>query len=315
MKNAFITSLEKLAHTNRDIFLLTGDLGFNAFEKFKELYPERFVNVGIAESNMIGVAAGLALSGKAVYCYSLIPFLIMRSFERIRVNLCYDNANVKLIGAGGGFSYGFEGMTHHAIEDISIMRSLPGMTIVAPGDAEETQAVLEASVDHQGPLYIRLGKNGESHVHQDVPKLEIGKGIVIRDGSDICIIATGSMLFAAKVVSDELAKMGRDVRLVSMHTVKPMDEELVKMCASDCSAIFTIEEHSINGGLGTAVSEHLMELSYKGLFKKIGLPDEYSSHIGNIDHLLEMHNLTPKSIKTRILMELERRQKKIDKTK
>ncbi len=308
MKKAFISTLEKLAYTNQDIFLLTGDLGFNTFEKFKELYPGRFINVGIAESNMIGVAAGLSLSGKAVYCYSIIPFLIMRSFERIRVDLCYDNVSVKLIGAGGGFSYGLEGMTHHAIEDISIMRSLPGMTVVAPGDAEETQAVIEASVDHQGPLYIRLGKNGESHVYDDVPKLEIGKGIVIKNGSDICIIATGSMLFAAKVVSEELAKMGLDVRLVSMHTIKPLDKELVKMCASDSSAIFTIEEHSINGGLGTAVSEQLMELGYRGLFKKIGLPDEYSSYIGNIDYLLEKYNLTPGSIKTRILMELEQHQ-------
>ena len=308
MKNAFITTLEKLALANQDIFLLTGDLGFNSFENFKELYPDRFLNVGIAESNMIGIAAGLALSGKTIYCYSIIPFLIMRSFERIRVDLCYDNANVKLIGWGSGFSYGFEGMTHHAIEDISIMRSLPGMTVVAPGDAEEAQAVLKASVDHQGPLYIRLGKNRESHVYDDVPKLEIGKGIVISDGSDICIIATGSMLFAAKVVSEELTKMGLDVRLISMHTVKPLDEELVKMCASDCSAIFTIEEHSINGGLGTAVSEHLMELGYRGLFKKIGLPDEYSSHIGNIDYLLEKYNLTPATIKNRVLMELEQQQ-------
>jgi transketolase len=313
MKTAFINTLEKLAHVNDNIFLLAADLGFNTFDRFRELYPKRFINVGVAESNMIGVAAGLALSGKMVYCYSIITFLIMRSFERIRVDVCYHNVNVKLIGAGAGLSYGLEGMTHHAIEDISIMRSLPDMTVVAPGDPREVEAVLKASVDHQGPLYIRLRRNGESYVYDDVPKLEIGKGIIIRDGSDICIIATGSMLFAAKVVSEELAKMGLDVRLVSMHTIKPLDKELVKMCASDSSAIFTIEEHSINGGLGTAVSEQLMELDYRGLFKKIGLPDEYSSHIGNIDYLLEKYNLTPGSIKTRVLMELEQRQQTLTK--
>lgn len=313
MKTAFINTLEKLAHANDNIFLLTADLGFDVFDKFKELYQKRFINVGIAESNMIGIAAGLALSGKTVYCYSIIPFLIMRSFERIRIDLCYDNASVKLIGAGSGFSYGLEGMTHHAIEDISIMRSLPGMTIVAPGDVKEVQAVLRASVDHQGPLYIRLGRSEQSHVYEDIPELEIGKGIIIYDGNDICIIATGNMLLTAKFVSEKLMKMGLSVRLISMHTIKPLDTELVKMCANNNPAIFTIEEHSINGGLGTAVSESLVEIGYKGLFGKIALPDEYCSYIGKPEYLREKNNLTPKSIVARVLMEYEQHQKTLAK--
>jgi len=309
VKAAFIKTLEELALVDDRIFLLTGDMGFKVFDSFRESYPDRFINVGVAESNMIGIAAGLALSGKNVYCYSIIPFLTMRCFEQIRVDLCYHNLNVKLVGAGGGVSYGLEGMTHHAIEDMAVMRSLPNMTVVAPADPLEVEALMHKSLSYKGPLYIRLGRAGEPSVHDSVPDLNIGKGIVMRKGSDVSIIVTGTMLNPARVVSDKLMSKGIDVTLIDMHTIKPLDRDAVEDCAKNSKAIFTLEEHSIIGGLGSAVSEVLMELNYRGLFRKIGLPDEYSSYIGKVDYLHRKHGLTPGAIEDLILREYEASQK------
>ena len=303
MKSAFIKALEKLASIDNRIFLLTGDLGFKTFDKFRNSFPDRFINIGVAESNMIGIAAGLALSGKNVYCYSIIPFLTMRCLERIRVDLCYHNLNVKLVGAGGGLVYGLEGMTHHAIEDIAIMRTLPNMTVVAPEDSLEVTAVINESLAYKGPLYIRLGREGEKCVHKSSPEFKIGKGIVIRKGSDISIIATGTILCAAKSASEDLINEGLDVTLIGMHTIKPLDRDIIEYCAKNSKAIFTVEEHSIIGGLGSAVSEILIELDYRMLFKKIGLQDEYCSYIGRQDYLCEKYGLTPEGIKNFILKE------------
>ena len=303
MKSAFIETLEKLASIDNRIFLLTGDLGFKTFDKFRNSFPDRFINIGVAESNMIGIAAGLALSGKNVYCYSIIPFLTMRCLERIRVDLCYHNLNVKLVGAGGGLVYGLEGMTHHAIEDIAIMRTLPNMTVVAPEDPLEVKAVINESLAYKGPLYIRLGREGEKCVHKSSPEFKIGKGIVIRKGSGISIIATGTILCAAKSASEDLINEGLDVTLIGMHTIKPLDRDIIEYCAKNSKAIFTVEEHSIIGGLGSAVSEILLELGYKKPFRKIGLQDEYCSYIGSQDYLCEKYGLTPEGIKNFILKE------------
>lgn len=303
MKSAFIEALEKLASIDNRIFLLTGDLGFKTFDSFRNSFPDRFINIGVAESNMIGIAAGLALSGKNVYCYSIIPFLTMRCLERIRVDLCYHNLNVKLVGAGGGLVYGLEGMTHHAIEDIAIMRTLPNMTVVAPEDPLEVTAVINESLAYKGPLYIRLGREGEKCVHKSSPEFKIGKGIAIRKGSGISIIATGTILCAAKSASEDLINEGLDVTLIGMHTIKPLDRDIIEYCAKNSKAIFTVEEHSIIGGLGSAVSEILIELDYRMLFKKIGLQDEYCSYIGRQDYLCEKYGLTPEGIKNFILKE------------
>lgn len=303
MKSAFIETLEKLASIDNRIFLLTGDLGFKTFDKFRNSFPDRFINIGVAESNMIGIAAGLALSGKNVYCYSIIPFLTMRCLERIRVDLCYHNLNVKLVGAGGGLVYGLEGMTHHAIEDIAIMRTLPNMTVVAPGDPLEVKAVINESLAYKGPLYIRLGREGEKCVHKSSPEFKIGRGITIRKGNGISIIATGTILCAAQSASEDLIDEGLDVTLIGMHTIKPLDKDIIEYCAKNSKAIFTVEEHSLIGGLGSAVSEILLELGYKKPFRKIGLQDEYCSYIGSQDYLCEKYGLTPEGIKNFILKE------------
>jgi transketolase len=312
MRTAFVRTVEDLAQKDGNIFLLTADLGFGLFDKFRAAYPKRFLNVGVAEANMIGVAAGLALSGKNVYCYSIATFLTTRCFEQIRIDLCYQNLNVKLIGAGAGWSYGLEGMTHHAIEDISIMKSLPNMTVVAPGDPVEAQAVIAESATYRGPLYIRFGKNNDLRIHKDLPDFRIGKGTVIdRGNSGLTIIASGTMLPTAKSVLDTLASRGLMATLISMPTIKPLDESLIRECATESQAIFTIEEHSIIGGLGSSVADTLMDLNYRGLFRKIGLPDKYCPAIGGRNYLLEKHYLTPEAIADRISTEYKQIRREI----
>jgi len=301
VRSTAIKTLEKHCATDSSIFLLTADLGYRIFDRFRNAYPDRFINVGVAEANMIGIAAGLALSGKNVYCYSIVPFLTMRCFEQIRVDLCYQNLNVKMVGVGGGLSYALEGMTHHAIEDISILRSLPNMTVVVPGDALEVEAIMNEAATYNGPVYIRLGKDGCPQVHRTMPDLKIGKGIVIKEGGGLSIIANGTMLHTAKIVSDTLASRGLSVTLISMHTVKPLDGELIKECARNSRAIFTIEEHSIIGGLGSAVAEVLAESSYAGLFRRIAIPDAYGRDIGRVEYLREKHGLAPEAIINDIL--------------
>ena len=175
MRQIFFQKLEEYAKKDKNMFLLVGDLGIKFFENFRKIDPGRAINVGVAEANMIGVAAGLSMSGKNVYCYSIIPFLTMRAFEQIRVDICYNNLSVKLLGAGGGLAYGAEGITHHAIEDIAIMRSLPNMTVVCPGDAKEAEMLAKESVNYPGPLYVRFGRDFDPHVHKGEINFKIGK--------------------------------------------------------------------------------------------------------------------------------------------
>lgn len=297
MRKVFFETLQEIFKGDKSVYLMTADLGVKFFEDFKNIDPQRVVNVGVAETNMIGVASGLALAGKNVYCYSIIPFLTMRALEQIRVDLGYPNLSVKLLGAGGGLVYGVEGMTHHAIEDIAIMRSLPNLSVVCPGDAKEAEALARASVSHQGPLYIRFGRDSDPEVNGENFQFKIGKGIVVKEGKDLCLLATGTMLYLGKIVSDVLAEGGVNASLVSLHTVKPLDEELVRDCAKKYRVIFTLEEHSILGGLGGAVAEVLAESGYDGIFKRIGIKDCYSfPEVGSPDYLREKAGLSPEKI-------------------
>ncbi len=305
MRTTFIKTLEKLAGRNESIFLLTADLGFKLFDDFRGDFPDRFLNVGVAESNMVGIAAGMALSGKNVYCYSMVPFLTMRALDQIRVDLCYHKLNVKLIGVGGGLTYGLEGMTHHATEDLAIMRSLPNMTVVAPGDPLEAKGVVIESADYSGPLYIRLAGKDDPVVHKGNPPIAIGKGIVVHSGSDLSIFSTGTMLACANEVVRILKNNGIYSTLVSLHTVKPLDTDIILEQAAKTSAIFTIEEHSLIGGLGSAVAEDLLEAGYQGIFRRVALPDQYGDVIGRASYLRQAYGLTPEAISSRIMREVK----------
>lgn len=303
MRKVFFQKLEELAKEDKNIFLLVADLGVKFFDNFKRIDSQRFINVGVAESNMVGTAAGLAMSGKNIYCYSIIPFLVMRAFEQIRIDVSYNNLNVKILGAGGGLAYGAEGVTHHAIEDIALMRSLPNMTVVCPGDAKEAEMLAKESVGYPGPLYIRFGRDFDPQVHKGDINFKIGKGIIAKEGRDVCLIATGTMLQTAVSALDLLKKENLDPALISMHTVKPLDVDLLKECAKRYKAIFTLEDHNIIGGLGSAVAEALIENGYRGKFKRLGIGDKYCTVSGKTDFLLKSQGLDAEGVAKSVLRE------------
>lgn len=300
MKAAFFKTIEELAERDKDIFILTGDLGFKLFDNFREKYPDKFYNIGVAEANMISIAAGLSLCGKTVYCYSIIPFLVMRAFEQIRVDVAYQNLNVKLVGFGAGFSYSLEGFTHFGLEDLALMRTLPNMTIVVPANTYEARCLAKASLEYKGPIYIRLERAEETITYQKSYDLEIGKAMLLREGKDVAIFAVGNMVYTGKRVADLLASKGIKATLVNMHTLKPLDSETIMQIASTHESIFSLEEHIIDGGLGSAIAEVLAEGNYNGFFKRIGI-EKLKYSIGNANFLREEYGLTVEKIYYKIL--------------
>jgi transketolase len=307
MRDNFFRIVEDIVQKDRNVYLLTGNLGFKLFDRFKARFPGNFLDVGVAEPNMIGIAAGMSLSGKNVYCYSIIPFLLMRTYEQIRLDIACQDLNVKLIGVGGGFTYGLEGYTHFGIEDLALMRLLPNMHVVVPADAIEAELVARISYGFPHPLYIRLGKFGDPLVHEIKPHFEIGKGLVLKKGKEIAIFACGSMVYQAKQACDILLKKKVSVTLIDLHTLRPLDTVLIKKCAQSHRAIFSVEEHFVSGGLGTAISEVLSEAGYKGLFKRIGIPGQLKQVIGRTDYLRRIYGLTAEGIAEKILRTLKER--------
>lgn len=301
MRKTFFNKINQIASKDKNVYLLTANLGFRLFDQFRQQLPNQFIDVGVAEANMIGIASGLSLSGKNTYCYSIIPFLIMRAYEQIRMDVGYHNLGVKLVGVGGGFTYGFEGLTHFGLEDISLMRSVPNMNVIVPSDIEEAKLVADFSYKFNKPLYIRLGRMGDPVIYPKPPDFCFGKGIVLEEGKDIAIIATGNILYQAKQVLDNLKKKGISSTLIDMHTVKPIDLGLINNCSREHEAIFTLEEHSINGGLGSAVAEVLSENSYNGKFRRIGIPDKLESVIGKAQYLRKYYSLDSDSITNTIM--------------
>ncbi len=289
MRKTFINTLIDLARKDKDIVLITPDMGFSVLEPFFEEFPERSFNAGIAEQNAITMAAGMALAGKKPYVYTIIPFLVERTFEQIKLDVAYMNANVKLIGIGAGFTYGSAGATHHAIEDISLMRSLPNMTVCCPGDNNEAEQIVRQSILNYKPMYIRIGRHNRGIF--DNNKIEIGKASVIEKGEDIAIISTSNMLPDATYYCKQLKDQGRKPYLISMHTVKPLDKDIILDLVDKGVEIQTMEEHSIIGGLGSAVAEVIAE-SGKGVkFKRIGIPDKFSHYIGSQKYIKKQFGL------------------------
>lgn len=300
MRNSFFKIIKNIAIKDKNVYLLTANLGFKLFDEFRQHINEQFIDVGVAEANMIGIASGLAISGKNIYCYSIIPFLIMRAYEQIRIDIAYHNLNVKLVGVGGGFTYGFEGFTHFALEDFSLMRTLPNMTIVAPADRFEAECIAKISYKHPGPMYIRLTRSGEPEVHKTTPDFKIGKPIFISEGKDIAIFAIGSMVHVGKQVRELLLKKGINITLIDMHTLKPFNAKIVNQILSRHKIVFSLEEHYLIGGLGTSIAETIAENSHKVIFKSIGISC-LKKCIGNADYLRMRYGLSANSIYKRIL--------------
>jgi transketolase len=301
VRTAFIKALVELAEQDSRINLLVGDLGFSVVEQFAERFPSRYLNVGVAEQNMTGIAAGMALCGKIVFTYSIGNFPILRCLEQIRNDVCYHHADVKIVSIGGGLTYGPLGMTHHTTEDLAIMRALPGMTVVAPGDPVEAAAATAAIASTPGPCYLRLGKAGEPVVHDKVIDFRLGKAITVAEGSDITLIATGGLLYNTVRAGDALRERGVSVRVLSMPTIKPLDEQAILDAAQNTSAIITIEEHSIIGGLGGAVAEVLAGIEGpRPKLTRIGLPSALVTEVGTQDYLRRIHSLSVEGILGRV---------------
>lgn len=297
MRAAFVRSLIDSARADERVFLLVGDVGYSLVEPFAQEFPDRFINVGVAEQNMIGIATGLALCGRVVFAYSLANFPTLRCVEQIRNDVCYHNADVKIVASGGGLSYGALGVTHHATEDIGVLRTLPNMTVVAPGDPVESALATQAIARWPGPCYLRLARTGDPLIYQTTPDLQIGRAIKVRDGSDVTLIATGGILWNAVQAAEQLNLRGIQSRVLSMHTVKPLDIDAVIMAAQETGAVITIEEHSIIGGLGSAVSEILAERGCSGvLFERIGIDDRFCSRVGSQAYLQKAYSLSVEGI-------------------
>ena len=302
MKSAFFETLFELAHQDERITLIVGDLGFGVVTRFMQELPMQFVNAGVAEQNMTGMAAGMALSGKIVFTYSIANFPVLRPLEQIRNDICYHNANVRITSIGGGMAYGALGPSHHATEDIAVMRAMPNMMVIAPGDAVETRLAVGALVIHQGPAYLRLGLDKGTVVHAKLPSFELGKAIKIQNGCDVTLISTGSILMNTVQAAAILASNGVQACVLSMHTVKPLDVKAVLAAARETEAVFTIEDHCIFGGLGGAVAEVLMEADFRPrYFKRIGLNGSFSSIVGDQNYLHAQYGLDAPGIANTVL--------------
>lgn len=254
MRTAFIDTLLALAERDERVWLVNGDLGYSVLERFAERFPARYLNAGVAEQNMTGVAAGLALAGNVVFTYSIANFPTLRCLEQVRNDVCYHDLPVIVVAVGGGLSYGSQGYTHHGVEDFAVMGALPNMAVVAPGDPAETRLATAALLARGRPGYLRLGKAGEPAVHPADPPFELGKAILLRDGPAGTLVSTGGMLQTTLAAADLLAVRGKRVRVLSMPTVEPLDEAAVLAAARETGCVVTVEEHG-PGGLGSRAGE------------------------------------------------------------
>jgi|TARA_B100001964_G_scaffold58715_1_gene66588 transketolase len=282
---------------NPKVFMVSGDLGDSSgLSRFKNTYPDRFINVGIAEQNMIGVAAGLAKEGYNVFATSFAPFITLRSGEQIRMNLGYMELNVKAVAIGSGLSMAFLGNSHYGLEDMAIMRSIPNLTIVSPADCAEIVKVVHAAANFKGPMFIRLtGAVGNPPVYTEEYNFEIGKSITLKEGSDITIFSIGSMVYESLEAAKILDKTGISAKVVNMHTLKPCDYDAIDLAISSSKAIITVEEHTIMGGLGSVIAEYKAKFTNSPAQLIIGLPDRFGK-TAEYRFLLEKYRLVGEKI-------------------
>lgn len=295
-REAYGKALVKLSSLNKNVVVLDADLSKSTkTADFKAVSPERFINVGIAESNMMGIAAGLSTCGKIPFASTFAMFAAGRAFEQIRNSICYPNLNVKICATHAGLTVGEDGATHQSIEDISLMRSIPNMTVINPADSVETEAAILAVAEYNGPCYVRLGRLAVDIINDAQNyKFEIGKGVTLSEGSDVTIVATGMMVQLALEAKDILEKEGISARVINIHTIKPIDKDLLIKAAKETKAIVTAEEHSIIGGLGSAVAEIVTE-EYPVPVIKVGVKDTFGES-GKPDELLKAYGLTTEAI-------------------
>ena len=305
MRDTFFATLSQLAKENKNIEVVTGDLGFGVLKPFWEARPAQIINAGIAEQNLTSVAAGMALEGKTVFTYSIGNFPTLRCLEQIRNDCAYHNANVKVVCVGGGFVYGSLGMSHHATEDIAVMRALPDVTVLCPGDLVEAKAVTKAIASYPGTCYVRLGRGGEKKIHPDNIDFEIGKAIKVQDGEEIAIFSTGAIFEEVSEACEILKESGINPTVYTFPTVKPIDEKTIREIAESHKLIVTCEEHNLSGGFGSAVAEVLAELPAHARLLRMGMNDQYCTIVGDQKYLRDQYGISGKKIAEKILHEVK----------
>jgi transketolase len=296
MRTAFVETLTGLMRKDKKIIVLTADMGFSVLEEIQREFPKRFMNTGVTEQGTIGIATGLALNGYKVFVYAQACFLTMRCFEQVRLDVAYNNVNVKLVGTAAGFSLNQLGVSHFAGEDVALMRLLPGMTVLAPGDPLEGRWAIKTAHKTNGPFYIRLTKNNCPVIHSTFPDVKIGKGIKIIDGKDFSLFVSGNLLPQAQQVVSILRKTGKSGSLISMPSVKPLDVNLILDEAKKTNKVFSLEEHFITGGLGSAIAEVLAENRVNVQFKRLGVQDSFTKVCGSSEYLKDINNLSVEKI-------------------
>ncbi|MCX7748455.1 MAG: transketolase [Clostridia bacterium] len=298
MRSAYLSALYDLASENKNILALISDNGAIVYDKYRTDFPDQFFNFGISEANMVAAAAGLASCGKIPFTYTISNFLTMRAFEFVRNDVCLQNQNVKLVGTGAGFVYSTLGPTHHATEDIALMRVLPNMTIVSPGSPLEVRRATLEAAKMVGPVYLRLGTNKEPEIYDNSYVFEVGKGVVLNNGYDITVVSTGAIINEVLQVSSDLKKEGISARVINIHTIKPIDNEILIQAVNETGAILSVEEHNINGGLGSAIAEVILEnLNSPVIFHRMGLKDVFCKGYGSHKELRAVNGLSAEHIK------------------
>ena len=307
MRNAFADEITRLAGEDNRLVLLSGDIGNRLFNKFRAQAPDRFYNCGVAEANMMGTAAGMAMSGLRPVAYTITPFITTRCLEQVKIDVCYHNLPVVIAAVGAGLSYAALGPTHHSFEDLAVLRVLPNLAIVCPADPWEVRAALRAALRRPGPVYLRLGKKGEAAIHAAPPEFEIGRAIVLRRGSDVGILATGNLVAEALAAADLLKLQGVACTVVDFHTVKPLDESALRTVFAGTSLVVTLEEHSLIGGFGSAVAEWLADNGPlpAGLMR-FGMRDEFLHQAGNQKFARRYFGLNAEAVAARIAAKLNK---------
>jgi transketolase len=293
MRKVFNTTLVKCAEKDPRIHLVLADIGYGEIEPFARKFPDRYINCGVMEQHMTGVACGIAMEGNIAITYSIANFPTLRCLEQIRNDVCYHNANVKIVIVGGGVSYGPLGISHHSTEDIAIMRALPNIVVLAPCDPQEAEAATHAMLAHEGPVYYRCGYVGEKPIHEKPINFKLGKAIRVEEGTDCTLIFSGPLGYEAKQAVAVAREKGYKCRLVSMHTIKPIDREEIICAAKDTNRIITIEEHNLSGGLGSAVAEVLADEGCLNIkMKRMAFPDVFVHEVGSQQYLREVYGLS-----------------------
>ena len=303
MRNAFADEMTKLGQSDPRVVLLSGDIGNKLFDAYKSAQAERFFNCGVAEQNMTGLATGLAINGFRPFTYTIAPFATTRCLEQIRTDAAYHDAPVTVVAVGAGLAYAGLGPTHHSCEDLAFLRAIPNMVVICPGDAFEVRGALRAAMQQDRPVYIRMGKKGEPVVHKGpLADFKIGKAITIEEGSDVCLLSTGNMLPEVIEAAHKLKEKGISAEVVSFHTVKPLDEDKLKQAFGRFKLVATIEEHSLIGGFGSAVSEWLADTETAAKkFLRFGTPDAFFKKSGEQEYAREVLGLTGHQIADKII--------------